>query len=215
MPAIGGRQFVQIGSSEVYGPSLLPLDEFAPLKGTSPYAISKGAFDQFLLSMQGRGDIPPFKIIRPSNCYTAGQQLYRIIPKALLLGLSAKKLPLAGGEQMKSFLDAEDLSRAIMLVIEKGTFGGIYNVGPDQPTSIRRIVELCAASIMMHPAQLIEQQPARWGEDSCYFLNSDRVKNLGWKPEISLEQGIARVRDWVASHLPALQAERTTFEIRP
>jgi dTDP-glucose 4,6-dehydratase len=213
IPHFGSRLFIQVGSSEVYGSSLLPLSEEAPLKATSPYAISKGAFDQFLLSMQGK--ICPFMIVRPSNCYTAGQQLYRIIPKALLYGLSGKKLPLAGGEQRKSFLDADDLSRAIMLLIDKGQRGEVYNVGPDAPTSIRRIVELCAESMGLPMEELIEQQPPRYGEDGCYFLDSSKIKKLGWRQEVAQPEGIGKVRDWVAEHLAALQGERTTFEIRP
>ena len=85
----------------------------------------------------------PMNIIRPSNAYGPGQQLHRVIPKAVLCGLTGRKLPLhGGGRAEKSYIHTRDLGRAIHLVAEKAPLGTVYNAGPKEPTSIRRVVEL-------------------------------------------------------------------------
>jgi len=134
------KRFIQIGSSEVYGSPATPAHESDLLNPTSPYSVSKAAFDQYLQSMWNTAKFP-MNIVRPSNCYTEGQQLYRIIPKAIIHALKGEKLPLhGGGAAQKSYLHATDLSRAILLIINAAPFGTIYNVGPDEPIAIRDLV---------------------------------------------------------------------------
>ena len=89
----------------------------------------------------------PMNIIRPSNAYCPGQLLHRVIPKAVVCGLTGRKLPLQGGGRAeKSYIHARDLGRAIHLVAEKAPLGTVYNAGPREPTSIRRVDASIAVS---------------------------------------------------------------------
>ena len=116
---------------------------------------------------------------------------------------------------MKSYMDADDLSRAILMVCQKGERGEIYNVGPNDPTSIREIVEICATYAGRHWDSFVESSPARFGEDAKYWLNSNKIKALGWKPETSLKAGIGRVFEWVKKYKEELSHMPTEFEMRP
>src|SRR5256885_1342672 len=99
----------------------------------------------------------PMHMIRPSNAYCPGQLLHRVIPKAVVCGLTGRKLPLQGGGRAeKSYIHARDLGRAIHLVAEKAPLGTIYNVGPPEPTAIRTVVELTAAALGMNFEQVCE-----------------------------------------------------------
>ena len=80
------KQFLQIGSSEIYGPYDFPVKEDEKPNPTSPYAISKLAADYHMLSLYNRLGFPA-NVIRPCNCYGSGQLLYRLVPKALLYGM--------------------------------------------------------------------------------------------------------------------------------
>jgi dTDP-glucose 4,6-dehydratase len=205
--------FVQIGSSEVYGPVNSPVSELSVLNPTSPYSVSKLAFDQHLVAMHKVKGFPS-NVIRPSNCIVSGQQLHRIVPKALISGLTKRKLPLhGGGAARKSYLHATDLSKAVMKVIERGTLGETYNVGPDQPTSIREVVRLCIEATGVSFEEIVEMAPERTGQDSTYWLDSSKLKALGWKQEISLPEGIRMVLDWVKSY-PELLEMDTSFQMR-
>jgi dTDP-glucose 4,6-dehydratase len=206
-------RFIQIGSSEIYGSVNKPVSEDSPLNPGSPYAVSKAAFDQHLLLMH---KVKEWKvnIIRPSNCYCPGQQTFRIIPKTLISGLSGRRLPLhGGGVAKKSYLHATDLSRAILSVISHGENGRVYNVGPDEPTSILKVVELCADAIGKPLFDLVDIAPERTGQDSCYWLDSSRMKALGWKQTIAWDEGLAGMVAWVKKY-PELLNETSDYRMR-
>lgn len=197
-------RFVHIGSSEVYGSPDRAARESDLLDPTSPYSVSKAAFDQYLISMW-RTQKFPMNIVRPSNCYTPGQQLHRIIPKAIVCALKREKLPLhGGGMAQKSYMHSTDLSRAILKVIE-GPLGEIYNVGPDEPVSIRQVVDQVAMRCAMKFEDLVEEVPDRMGQDKRYYLDCTKIKAAGWRLTIDLGAGIHDMVDWVMGYPEILE----------
>jgi dTDP-glucose 4,6-dehydratase len=209
------ERFIHIGTSELYGSLDHPAPEEEPIKPSSPYAASKAAFDMHLLSIN-RFLKFPMNIIRPSNAYGPGQQLHRVIPKAVLFGLTGRKLPLhGGGRAEKSYIHNRDLGRAIYLVSEKAPLGTVYNAGPKDPTSIRRVVELVADALGMPFDQLCEMSGDRLGQDSRYWLDSSAIKrDAGWEPEIGWEEGMREMVDWGRKYLPELRKLSTDFVLR-
>ncbi len=209
------ERFIQIGTSEMYGSVDHATAEDEPIKPTSPYAASKVAFDMYLESVHRFQDFP-MNIIRPSNAYCSGQLLHRVIPKALWCGLTGNKLPLhGGGRAEKSYLHARDLGRAIHMVAEKAPMGVIYNAGPKDPTSIREVVERCAAAMNMPFEELCEMTPDRLGQDSRYWLDSSRIKkDLGWEAEIGWDEGLAEVVEWANRYADELKSWPTDYVLR-
>jgi dTDP-glucose 4,6-dehydratase len=200
------ERFIQIGTSEMYGSVSHASKEDEPIKPTSPYAASKVAFDMYLESVHKFLKFP-MNVIRPSNAYCPGQLLHRVIPKAIICGLTGRKLPLQGGGRAeKSYIHARDLARAIHLVSEKAPLGTIYNAGPAEPTSIRRVVELCAEALGMPFEQLCEMAPDRLGQDSRYWLDSSAIhRAVGWKPKIGWSEGLAEMVSWGRKYLGVLR----------
>jgi dTDP-glucose 4,6-dehydratase len=199
------ERWIQVGSSELYGAVAVPATEDHPLNATSPYSVSKMAGDLHLVSMFNVKKFP-MNIIRPSNAYGPGQQLYRVLPRAVVAGLTGQKLPLeGGGGAEKSYIHAEDLARALYLIADKAPLGRIYNAGPKEPVSIRHLVELLAEELRMPFEQLVEIRPGRVGEDARYWLDSSRIKNeLGWEPEISLRDGMRDMVEWGRKYIHEL-----------
>lgn len=200
------ERFIQIGTSELYGSVDFAAREDTPIQPTSPYAASKAAFDMYLVSIHRYLKFP-MNIIRPSNAYCPGQQLHRVIPKAVICGLTGRKIPLqGGGKSEKSYIHARDLARAIHLVSEKAPLGAIYNAGPKEPTSIRRVVELTAQALGVPFDQLCEMAEDRLGQDSRYWLDSSAIKrDVGWEPQIGWEEGLAEMVNWGRTHLDQLR----------
>ena len=209
------RKFVQIGTSELYGSVDRPVNEAAPLKPTSPYAVSKMAADLHLGTMFDAMRFP-MNIIRPSNASGPGQQVWRVLPRAVLCGLTGQKLPLQGGGTVeKSYFHAADLARAIQLVADEAPPGRTYNVGPEAPVTISHLLELVADEMGVPFDDLCAPAPARSGEDQRYWLDSSRIRDeLGWRPEIDLRAGVRDVVAWGVQHLDALRAEATEFVLR-
>jgi dTDP-glucose 4,6-dehydratase len=209
------ERFIQIGTSELYGSVNKPMKEDDPIRPTSPYAASKAAFDLYLLSVS---NVLNFRmnIIRPSNAYCPGQLLHRVIPRAVLCGLTGRKLPLQGGGRAeKSYIHARDLARAILLVSEKAPLGTVYNAGPPEPISIRHLMEKTAEALEMPFEQLCEVVPDRLGQDSRYWLDSSAIKrDVAWEPEISLEEGLKEMVAWGRTYLPQLREMSTEYVLR-
>lgn len=208
------HRFIQVGTSEVYGSVIKAATEEAPLKPSSPYAVSKLAFDMHLQSVAKTFGFPAV-VVRPSNCVTPGQQLHRVVPKTFVLGLTGRKLQLhGGGEARKSYMAADDLSSAIMLLVERGEVGEVYNAGPRDPVSIRKVVELCAISMDIEFEHLVEMVPDRTGQDSCYWIDSSKLRRLGWNEHMTLPHAVAHVGGWVKSHLRVLAGLPHDYEMR-
>jgi dTDP-glucose 4,6-dehydratase len=209
------ERFIQIGTSEMYGSVSHAATEDEAIKPTSPYAASKVAFDMYLVSVHKYLKFP-MNVIRPSNAYCPGQLLHRVIPKAILSGLTGQKLPLQGGGRAeKSYIHARDLARAIQLVADKAPLGTIYNAGPAQPTSIRKVVELCADALGMRFEDLCEMAPDRLGQDSRYWLDSGAIKrDVGWEPKISWKEGLDEMVAWGRKYLDQLRNLSTDYVMR-
>jgi dTDP-glucose 4,6-dehydratase len=200
------ERFIQIGTSELYGSVDFAAKEDTPMQPTSPYAASKAAFDMHLMSVSKVLKFP-MNIIRPSNAYCPGQLLHRVIPKTMVCGLLGQKLPLhGGGRAEKSYIHARDLARAIHLVSEKAPLGAVYNAGPKEPTSIRRVVELCAEALHIPFEQLCEVTGDRLGQDSRYWLDSSAIKrDVGWEAQIGWDTGLGEMVDWARKYLDQLR----------
>lgn len=209
------ERFIQIGTSEMYGSVDHATTEEEPIKPSSPYAASKVAFDMYLLSVH-RFLKFPMNIIRPSNAYCPGQLLHRVVPKAVLCGLTGRKLPLhGGGRAEKSYIHARDLGRAIHMVCEKAPLGTVYNVGPEKPISIRGIVEKTAEALGIPFEQLCEVTGDRLGQDSRYWLDSSAIKRaVGWEPKISLEEGLNEMVVWGRRYLDQIKDVPTDYILR-
>lgn len=206
------KKFVQIGTSELYGSVSTPSKETDAIKPTSPYAISKAAFD---LHLEVMTRVHGFNatVVRPSNAFCRGQQLHRVIPKSIIYALSGKLFPLQGsGRAKKSYLHASDLSLAILLLLNSEP--GIYNAGPAMPTSIRDVVEMCANACGRRFGDVAHIVEDRVGQDGQYWLDSSKLESFGWFPRIGLMEGISDMANWVESN-PVLLSMSTEWRVTP
>jgi len=135
-------------------------------------------------------------ICRGSNNYGPRQHPEKLIPLCVLNALHGDALPVYGdGHQVRNWLYMEDFARAIDLVAREGAPGEVYNVGgPDEEENLRvveRILELAGAD-----ASLIEHIEDRKGHDRRYSLSSDKVRSLGWEPQVRFDEGLERTVSW-------------------
>jgi dTDP-glucose 4,6-dehydratase len=210
------KHWMQIGSSEVYGPAINgPSKETDAPNPTSPYAVSKLTGDLHLKTYFNSLGFP-MNIIRPSNAYGPGQQLYRLIPRAAYCALRNKQFPLEGGGLVeKSFLHAADMADAIHKIIENAPLGEIYNAGTESSTSIRNIVQLISSRAKIDFNKFVIITEGRKTEDSRYWLDNHKITSeLNWKPKISLEEGLDEVVEWVQEYLPDFDKMEAKYELR-
>lgn len=209
--------FIHISTSELYGSVAAPVAEDAPIKPSSPYSASKAAFDLYLLAMirADRRRLPTV-ILRPSNCYCPGQLLHRIIPRAVVAGLTGDRVPLhGGGRARKSYMHARDLARAVKLIADvESPLRPVYNLGPRDPIQIRDLALECAKAVGRDFQDLFTDAAERTGQDACYWLDSSiAMDDLGWAPEISLTDGLREMVDWSRANLAVLRGWPTGYQL--
>jgi dTDP-glucose 4,6-dehydratase len=189
-------RYVQVSTDEVYGSiEEGTFTEDSPLRPSSPYSATKTGADLLVQSYFHTFGLPAV-ICRGSNNYGPYQYPEKLIPLMILNALHGDALPVYGdGMQVRNWIHASDFSRAIGHVLEHGAEGEVYNAGgPDECPNIevvQRIIELTGAS----PEQ-IEYVTDRPGHDRRYSLSSEKVRALGWSPQVRFEEGLAETVAW-------------------
>ena len=192
-------RFLQVSTDEVYGslePDDPPFTEEWPLDPTSPYAASKAAADLLVLAAHrtyGQNVV----ITRCSNNYGPYQFPEKLVPLVLSNALEDKPLPVYGdGRQVRDWIYTDDHSRAILAAVERGESGSIYNVGArNERFNIDVIREILRQ--LGKPDSLIRHVTDRPAHDRRYAIDPSRAETeLGWNPEVSFEEGLARTIRW-------------------
>ncbi len=199
---ISVSRFVHVSTDEVYGdiPVGVFADEEFPLQPSSPYSASKAASDLLVRSYVRTYEFPAL-ITRSSNNYGPYQFPEKFVPLMITNAISDKALPVYGdGKQQRDWLHVEDNCRGILLVLEKGKIGEVYNIGgldlEENLTLVRRILKLTGKS-----ETLVSYVQDRPGHDRRYALNCKKIETeLGWRPAIALEDGLRRTIDWYKNH---------------
>jgi dTDP-glucose 4,6-dehydratase len=199
---IGVQRFVHISTDEVYG-DMTPgtfADERSPLEPSSPYSSSKAASDLLVRSYVRTYGFPAL-ITRSSNNYGPYQFPEKFLPLMITNALDEKPLPIYGdGKQLRNWLHVQDNCRGILAVLEHGRVGEVYNVG-----SLEVEENLAMARRLLRtidkPETLLSYVKDRPGHDRRYALNCKKIENeLGWKPLISLDEGLRQTIHWYKSN---------------
>src|SRR6266478_3519090 len=191
-------RFVHISTDEVYGDIAAGAhaSEDSPLQPSSPYSASKAASDLLVCSYVRTYKFPAL-ITRSSNNYGPYQFPEKFLPLMITNALQDKSLPIYGdGKQQRDWLHVEDNCRGILTVLESGRVGEVYNIGgldlEENLTMVRHMLRL-----MGKPESLLSYVQDRPGHDRRYALDCKKLETeLGWRPEISLEDGLRQTIEW-------------------
>lgn len=194
--ACGIKRFVHMSTDEVYGSIKKGfVDECAHLLPNSPYSASKAGADLLVRSFQETFRHPAM-IIRCTNNYGPYQFPEKVIPLFVTNLLENKTVPLYGnGKNRRDWIFVEDACRAVLLVLEKGKTGEIYNVGSHQEMSNLEMTHKILTHFKKGP-EMIRYVKDRPGHDLRYALNFNKLRKLGFKPEWNFKKGLAVTADW-------------------
>jgi dTDP-glucose 4,6-dehydratase len=203
--------FHHISTDEVFG-SLDDSGHFTeatPYAPRSPYSASKASSDHLVRSYHHTYGMPT-TLTNCSNNYGPYQFPEKLIPFMILNMLEGKPLPVYGdGKNIRDWLYVVDHNAAIWLVMNNGRKGESYNIGGDEELEniriLERLIELIAVKLDRDPATLhalITYVKDRPGHDRRYAIDSSKLKReLGWKPAISLVQGLTITVQWYLDNL--------------
>lgn len=194
----GVRRFLQISTDEVYG-SLGPSGKFreeSPLAPNSPYSASKASADMLAMAYHKTFGLPVM-ITRCSNNYGPYQFPEKLIPLLISNALEGRDLPIYGdGLNVRDWIHVTDHCAAIVLVLERGTPGSIYNVGAESEKTNLEIVE-AILGIMGKPRSLIKYVKDRPGHDRRYAIDNMKIRTeLGFRVSVPFERGMEETVMW-------------------
>jgi dTDP-glucose 4,6-dehydratase len=208
------NKYVHVTTPEVYGSTdggwIREHNHFAP---STPYAVSRAACDLHLLSFQKAYGFPVV-FTRAANVYGPGQQLYRIIPRAMLSARTGKPMQLHGGGYSKRcFIHIHDVVRATLKLAFEAEPGTTWHLSTLEPISIRALVERICARCGVEFGSVVEEAGERLGKDQSYLLDSSAMRErFGWNDQVSLSDGLTESLAWVDTNLDQLKTLPWTYQ---
>jgi len=191
-------RYLQVSTDEVYGTLGATgfFTEDTPLAPNSPYSASKASAD-FLVRAWNETYKLDTVITRCSNNYGPYQFPEKLIPLSVTNLMQGKKIPVYGkGLNIRDWLHVEDHCRGILLALEKGESGRVYNIGGNNEwKNIDIAREL--VKIMGMGEDNIEFVTDRLGHDLRYAIDASRIrKELGWEPKYTFSTGLPETVKW-------------------
>ncbi|KAI8808785.1 hypothetical protein BJ742DRAFT_677543 [Cladochytrium replicatum] len=202
------KRFIHISTDEVYGEisSDKPdCDEAAPLHPTNPYAATKAAAEH-LVNAYYKSFGLPIIITRSNNIYGPFQYPEKVIPKFISLLLRSRKCTVHGdGLNSRHYLYATDLTAALDTILHRGVIGETYNIGTNFEISNLALARMIYKGIKSQngatPEQAEDDAYLEFVEDRAfndrrYAIDSSKIRELGWTPTVSFEDGLSRTIAW-------------------
>lgn len=184
------EKLVYAASSSCYGLAATPTREDHPIAPQYPYALSKYQGEQAVFHWNRVYGLPVNAVcifnaygtrVRTTGAYGA---VFGVFLKQKLAG---KPFTVVGdGTQLRDFIYVSDVATAFLAAAETPITGERFNIGAGNPQSINRLVGLIGGEVA--------HIPKRPGEPDCTFADiSKATAQLGWRPAVPFEEGVARM----------------------
>jgi dTDP-glucose 4,6-dehydratase len=207
--APGRPRFLQVSTDEVYGSVAEGHSREGDLLAPrSPYAAAKAAGELLVRSYVVTHDLDAV-VTRGSNTYGPYQHPEKLIPLFVTNAIDDRPLPLYGdGLQRRDWLYVSDHAAGIDHVLRHGRSGETYNIAGGVEMANRDTVQLLLEHLGK-PWSLVRHVEDRPGHDRRYAMDGSRLAALGWRPQVSFEDGLARTIDWFVANEPWWRAARS------
>jgi UDP-glucose 4-epimerase len=198
----GCERVVSTSTSEVYGtPATLPIRETHPLQGQSPYSASKIAADKMCEAYHCSFDVPVVTL-RPFNTYGPRQSARAVLPTMLEQLIRGKKTITLGALAPKRDLTfvSDTVDGFLRAGLAEGVNGDTIQLGTGRSVSIAELFEIAKRVVGSDATVQQAEERLRPNKSEVMVLESDpayALTRLGWKPQVSLEEGLTRTAEWM------------------
>ncbi len=197
------RRMIHTSTSEVYGTAqFAPITELHPLRGQSPYSASKIAADVLIESFWRSFQLPAVTL-RPFNTFGPRQSLRAVIPTTIAQVMQgATEIKLGAIKPTRDFNFVDDTVAAFISVAEAddSVLGHVYNAGSGREISVEDMVKL-VAKLAGRSVRIISEddrlRPTNSEVERLLCSSEKLFAASGWRPKISLEDGLQLTMDWM------------------
>jgi UDP-glucose 4-epimerase len=205
----GVAKFVYAASSSCYGLADTPTCEDHPIRPKYPYALSKYHGEQAALHWHAVYGLP-VNSIRIFNAYgtrsrTSGAYgaVFGVFLRQKIAGTPFTVV--GDGTQSRDFLHVTDVAKAFVLAAQTPLTGRIWNLGAGNPQPVNRLVELLGGEVV--------SIPKRPGEPDVTHADITAItRDLGWRPDVSFEQGVSNILGQIDYWREAAKASKVWFK---
>ncbi|GIU68454.1 MAG: CDP-glucose 4,6-dehydratase [Candidatus Parcubacteria bacterium] len=183
-------------SDKAFGEAPVPYNENSPLQPLFIYDTSK-ACQQLISLAYARNYNLPIKIVACSNLYGPGDfNTTRIIPNSIVR--LTRDLPIRiwkdSESHVREFVYIDDAADGFITVSERGRKGEVYCCGGDEHLKIKDLAEKICIMMGKDPKKYIKlaERPIYLHELKEQFMNSSKLRSLGWIPKFSLDEGLKK-----------------------
>lgn len=166
------------------------------LQPNNPYSASKAGADLLVRSYYETHGLP-VNITRCSNNYGPHQHGEKLLPTLIERSNRQLSLPIYGdGKNIRDWLYVKDHVRAILLVLQKGTIGDVYNIGGTNEWTNNEVAKHVLDYFGL-PHSNISYVSDRPGHDQRYAIDASKIQQqLGWQPQTTFAQGLIETIEW-------------------
>ncbi|KAH9619730.1 hypothetical protein KSS87_019611 [Heliosperma pusillum] len=198
------KRFIHVSTDEVYGETdedaVVGNHEASQLLPTNPYSATKAGAEMLVMAY-GRSYGLPVITTRGNNVYGPNQFPEKLIPKFILLAMRGKPLPIHGdGSNVRSYLYCEDVAEAFEVILHKGEVGHVYNIGTKRERRVIDVAQDVCNLFSMDSEKVIKFVENRPFNDQRYFLDDEKLKELGWSERTPWEEGLKKTMEWYISN---------------
>ena len=215
--ACGTERVIHTSTSEVYGTAITaPISEDHPLQGQSPYSASKIGADM-MAEAYARSFGLPVCILRPFNTFGPRQSERAVVPTVIrqLLDPSCPTLHIGDPTTSRDFTFVTDTAAAFLVMgaAPNVAFGRPYNAGSGVGTTISAVIEMLTRITGISKPIESERRRLRPPDSEVRTLLADSSRiasQLGWRPRVRLQEGLATTVAWWRERLAHRKVRRAT-----
>jgi UDP-glucose 4-epimerase len=193
------KKIIFSSSSEIYGePATIPINETDKVMPITNYGISKLAAEEYIKAYSKNFGIT-YTILRLFNIYGEKQRNEWVMSEFVNQAIKNQEIMIHGtGSQIRAFCHVNDAVKGFEMVLEKGN-NNTFNIGNDtEPVSIKelakRIITLSNSKSTMKLLPFEKSNRDR-NEIMNRSPNIEKIRKVGYKPEVSLNEGIKKIID--------------------
>ncbi|MGI8511318.1 MAG: NAD-dependent epimerase/dehydratase family protein [Solirubrobacteraceae bacterium] len=192
------QAFIHAGSSSEYGFKDHAPSEDEPLEPNSAYAAAKAAATLYLTHLAAAGELDAVT----HSVYGPFEGPHKLVPTLIVRGLCGELPPLVNPAVARDFIASDDAVEALMLAARNAPErpGRVYNIGSGRQTTIGELVELVRQLLQIEAKPNWGTAPERTWDTQTWVADPRRAaQELGWQPQLDLNEGLSRTIDWLRS----------------
>ncbi len=209
----GTHCYVHAGSSSEYGAQAAAPDEAVAAAPNSHYAVTKNAAAG-LVYYAGQHRGLRCANLRLYSVYGPLEDRSRLIPTLVAHAAQRRLPPFVDPDTARDFLYIDDAVRAFLcaaVLLRPDHYGASFNVGSGRKTTIRELAYLAKREFGLEAEPEFSTMAARAWDLTDWYANPARAgAQLGWRAEVSLEEGLGRTARWYAGLADVATYERAS-----